>query len=50
MDLKRIEDFLINYCGYSSIEEAKKNYKPMNLYPLIGDIEIDKEEQYGQVS
>lgn len=45
MNLKKIEELLINVCGYKSIEEAKKNYKPLNFYPLIGEIDIKKEDK-----
>ena len=40
MDIEKIEEFLVGYCGYKSIEEAKKNYTPLNLYPLIGEIKV----------
>lgn len=45
MDMEAIEDFLINVCGYKSIEEAMKKYKPLNFYPLMGEISIYKEER-----
>ena len=45
MDIKKIEEFLIGYCGYESIEEAKKNYIPLNFYPLIGEINLNKEDK-----
>lgn len=31
MDIERIKDFLVNRCGYKSIEDAKRNYKPLNF-------------------
>lgn len=40
MNIKKIEEFLVDYCGYKSIEEAKRNYTPLNLYPLIGEIKF----------
>ena len=40
--MKKIEEFLIDVCGYKSIEEAKRNYKPLNFYPLMGEIDINK--------
>lgn len=45
MDMKAIEGFLINICGYKSIEDAKENYKPLNFYPLIGEIDFKEEEK-----
>ena len=45
MDLELIKKFLVDECGYESIEEAKKNYTPLNLYPLIGEINLNKEEK-----
>lgn len=48
MDLKKIEDFLINVCGYKSIEDAIKNTPKLDLYPIYG--ELPKEVEYEQVS
>lgn len=41
---ERIKKFLIEECWYESIEEAKRNYTPLNLYPLIGELN-NKEEK-----
>lgn len=45
MNLKEIENFLINICGYKSIEDAIKNTPKLNFYPLIGEIDFKKEEK-----
>lgn len=43
MDMKLIEKFLVEECGYKSIEDAKGKYVPLNFYPLMGEINIKKE-------
>ncbi len=45
LDMKKIEKFLIEECGYKSIEDAKEKYVPLNLYPLMGEINIKKEDK-----
>ena len=42
MDLKRIEKFLIEECGYKSIEDAIKNTPKINLYPIYGELKSRK--------
>lgn len=42
MDLKRIEKFLIEECGYKSIEDAIKNTPKINLYPIYGELKPRK--------
>ena len=46
MDMKLIEKFLIEECGYKSIEDAKRKYVPLNLYPLMGEINTKKEDKH----
>lgn len=43
MDMELIKKFLIEECGYKSIEDAIKNTPKINLYPIYG--EIDKEDK-----
>lgn len=38
MNLKAIEKFLIEECGYKSIEDAIKNTPKLNLYPIYGEL------------
>lgn len=44
INYRRIEKFLIEECGYKSVEEAVSNYTPLNLYPLIGDLSKKEEK------
>lgn len=39
MDMKLVEKFLIEECGYRSIEDAIKNTPKLNLYPIYGKID-----------
>lgn len=39
MDIKKIEEFLVEYCGYKSIEDAIENTPEVNLYPIYGELE-----------
>lgn len=43
MDIEKIKEFLIGYCGYKSLEDAIENTPKINLYPIYGELE-DKEE------
>ena len=42
MNMELIEKFLIEECGYKSIEDAKAKFTPMNLYPIYGEINWSK--------
>lgn len=35
---ERVEKFLIEKCGYKSIDDAIKNTPKVNLYPIYGDL------------
>lgn len=43
MDMELIKKFLIEECGYKSIEDAIKHTPKLNLYPIYG--ELNKEEK-----
>ena len=45
MDIKKIEEFLVGYCGYKSIEDAIKNTPKLNLYPIYGELNNFKEDK-----
>ena len=38
MDIEKIKKFLIEECGYKSIEDAIKNTPRVNLYPIYGEL------------
>lgn len=42
MDMKKIEEFLIGYCGYKSIEDAIENTPKVNLYPIYGELNLKR--------
>lgn len=45
MDIEKIKEFLIGYCGYKSLEDAIENTPDINLYPIYGELE-ELEEVY----
>lgn len=38
MDMELIKKFLIDECGYESIEDAIKNTPRLNFYAFIGEV------------
>ena len=42
MNMDLIKKFLINECGYKSIEDAIKNTPKINLYPIYGEVNGSK--------
>ena len=38
MNIELIEDFLINECGYKSIEDAITNTPRINIYAFVGEV------------
>lgn len=42
MDIEKIKEFLIGYCGYKSLEDAIENTPAVNLYPIYGEIKKEK--------
>ncbi|MGG7213788.1 hypothetical protein ACQPUY_09240 [Clostridium nigeriense] len=43
--MEKIKKFLIEECGYKSIEDAIKNTPKINLYPFVGEVDINKEDK-----
>ena len=39
MDMEVIEKFLIEECGYKSINDAIKNTPRINIYAFVGEVE-----------
>lgn len=46
MDMKAIENFLINECGYKSIEDAIENTPKINFYAFVGKVENEEDKLY----
>lgn len=38
MDIEKIEKFLIEECGYKSIEDAIKDAPKINFYAFVGEV------------
>lgn len=44
MNIELIKRFLIDECGYESIEDAIKNTPRINLYAFVGEVAKDSNQ------
>lgn len=45
MNMELIEKFLIDECGFKSIEDAVKNMPRINIYAFVGEVEKKNKEE-----